>query len=340
MILSLVVYTFLAMILYIIGKFTVYYDNKSLRLSGHSSRFLNWTTVFAILIFAIVCGVRYNVGVDNLMYINEYISLQQFGYFHRETFEPLFGFLANVFVDMGLHYSVFMGFWAAVQIFFVYYAMRNDKYLLPYVALFIVLGSTFLSWTNGLRQCVVGCIFIFLIEYIVQRKFWKYVIVLLICSFIHRSAIILLPFYFIFQKPIIPRRKLIWVFILIACAIIGMTPTWLGIMNNFKGILAFLDYGTYAERLSYIVKNADEVMAWGPARIGIFLLDLFAVWYYPHIKKRYKLNKRFDIYFFAFFMGVCLFNLLANTSHIFIRPISYFRDHTSSIRSFSLFHAL
>lgn len=326
MLLSLTVYISLALTLYILARLAVSQDKQCLIASSRHDKTLGLATTCAIVIFAVICGVRYNTGVDNLTYITQYIHMEHYGHFKRETFEPLFTAVAEACVKLGLHYSVFMGLWAAVQIFFVYYAMRNDKYLLPYIALFIVLGSTFLSWTNGLRQCVVGCIFIFLIEYIAKRKFWTYAVILLICSLIHKSAVILIPFYFILQKPVIPKRRLLWCGILIACAVIGMSPTWLGVMNNFESLLQFLDYDTYADNISNIVKGADETMAWGPARLGIFLLDLLTVWLYPHIKERYGLNKRFDIYFFCFFVGICLFNLLANTSHIFLRPISYFRD--------------
>ena len=167
MILSFAVYLILACSLYILAKQIVIKDRVLLRTTGSNAPFWDLPTILSILIFALICGVRYNVGVDNLSYIRQYTHLQQTGNLSRDNFEPLFGAVANICASLNLHFSIFMGFWAGLQLFFVYYSMRRDKYLLPFLALFIVLGPTFLSWTNGLRQTVVICIFTFLIEYII-----------------------------------------------------------------------------------------------------------------------------------------------------------------------------
>lgn len=326
MILSFAVYLILACSLYILAKQIVIKDRVLLRTTGSNAPFGDLPTILSILIFALICGVRYNVGVDNLSYIRQYTHLQQTGNLSRDNFEPLFGAVANICASLNLHFSIFMGFWAGLQLFFVYYSMRRDKYLLPFLALFIVLGPTFLSWTNGLRQTVVICIFTFLIEYIVAHKLWHYVIGILICSCIHKSAIILLPFYFVFQKPLYFKSRSLNISIAIVCTILGMNPGWIYMVNDLKGVLAFMDYGNYADQLELITENADQAMAWGPARVGLYILDILAIALFPKIKEIYRLDKRFDIYFCAFLFGTFFFNLFANTSHIFLRPIAYFRD--------------
>lgn len=97
-------------------------------------------------------------------------------------------------------------------------------------------------------------------------------------------------------------------------------------VNDLKGVLAFMDYGNYADQLELITENADQAMAWGPARVGLYILDILAIALFPKIKEIYRLDKRFDVYFCAFLFGTFFFNLFANTSHIFLRPIAYFRD--------------
>lgn len=315
-------------------------ERYALKITKRNIPFLNLPTTISILLFALICGVRYNVGVDNLSYIQQYTNLQRLGHFARGDFEALFGWTANIFTSLGFHFSIFMGFWAGIQLFFIYYSMRYNKYLLPFIALFIVLGPTFLTWTNILRQTVVICIFTFLIEYIVTRKLWKYVAGILICSCIHKSAIILLPFYFIFQKPLYPKSRLLNISIVIVCTVVGMTPSWIYMMNGLKDILAFVDYEDYANQLEFITENANQAMAWGPARIGLYVLDLLAIWFYPKIKEKYRLDNRFNIYFCAFLFGTFFFNLFANTSHIFLRPIAYFRDFRLIIVPVCLYYLL
>ncbi len=337
MFLSLAVYIITAFILYLLAR------NLSLRVEyvqiveHRTLSFWNIETIVSILFFAIICGMRYNVGVDNLSYIRQYEYLQDWGHFRRESLEPGFTFIAQLFAYEELHFSFFMGFWAAIQMFFVYYALRNDRYLLPFVALFIILGPTFLNWTNGLRQCVAGCIFIYLIEFIIQRKFVYFCVGIIICSLIHRSAILLLPFYWVFNYPPTLKNGLLNVLIVIVCTIIGLMPSWIQVMGHMQTIIAFLGYNDYANRIDDIIINANDAIAWGPSRIGLFILDALALYYYPKIKKTYRLNKRFDVYFYAFFIGSCLFNLFANTSHIFLRPVAYFRDFRVIIVPICLF---
>ena len=340
MILSIAVYLILAFSLHALAKQIVVGERIVLKTTRRNVPFLNLPTTLSILLFALICGVRYNVGVDNLSYIKQYTDLQQTGNFSRENFEALFGLVASICASLNLHFSIFMGFWAGLQLFFIYYSMRRDKYLLPLIALFIVLGPTFLSWTNGLRQTVVICIFTFLIEYIVTQRLWKYVAGILICSCIHKSAIILLPFYFIFQKPLYPKSRLLNISIVIVCTVVGMTPSWIYMMNGLKDILAFVDYEDYANQLEFITENANQAMAWGPARIGLYVLDLLAIWFYPKIKEKYRLDNRFNIYFCAFLFGTFFFNLFANTSHIFLRPIAYFRDFRLIIVPVCLYYLL
>lgn len=329
MILSLLVYCFSALILFLLAK------NLSVRaeyeyLTGNRKLGF-WTneTIVSILFFAFLCGVRYNVGVDNLSYIHAYETMQNTGHWpigRGNSYEWGFTAVAKLFAFEGLHYSFFMGFWAAIQIFFIYYAVRRDKQILPFIAVFVILSPTFLNWTNGLRQCVAGCAFIFLTEYIAERKLVPYAIGIILCSLVHKSALLLLPFYWIFDRSLYFKNNKYNIIAVVACTIIGLTPTWLHLMNYAQNAIYFIGYDDYALRLDDIIKKTDETIAWGPSRIGLYVLDLIALYFYPIFKEKYQLGKRFDIYFTAFFLGSCLFNLFANTSHIFLRPISYFRD--------------
>lgn len=325
MILSICVYLILAFTLYMLARDYIFYNNIILKRTGKEGHFFKYQIYCSILIFAIICGVRYNVGIDNLMYINFYETYQNSGHLVRDNLEPLFELSMKGFGDCGFHWSLWLAFLAAIQIGFTYLGANQERYILPYLALFIVLGPTFLSWTNGLRQSIVICIMYWAIQYVENKRFWTYCLIILICYLIHKSAIILLPLYFIYQRPWVPDNRFIMLWIVIICTIIGLTPTWLNVMNNIKPLLETIDYDTYAKQLNAITSKSDE-MAWGPGRLGIWLLDLIVIYYYPMLKKKYGFPKIFEIYFFAFFWGICAFNLFANTSHIFLRPIAYMRD--------------
>lgn len=320
MILSLFVYTFLALILWLLAKDQ---DVAARRLRTDKGDFFTWQNVTSIILFGVFYGIRRNVGMDNMMYIRIYEAMEN-GRILRDI-EPGFSFIQDLFIGAGFHYSVFIGFWGALQIGLIYYAMRRDKYLLPLIALFIVLGPTFLRWANIMRQAVAECAFIVMIQAIVDRKLWKYLIGIVFCIMVHKSAIILLPFYFILQKQFFPKNKWVGVAILAGCTLVGLTPIWFKSINNIAQVLSFFHYDTYVDNIDEIMKNTDNFRAWGPARAGVWLLYLTVIWSYPQLRTRFHFEKRFDIFYTCFFWGNCAYELLANTNQIFIRPLSYFQ---------------
>ncbi|MGM9843462.1 MAG: EpsG family protein [Muribaculaceae bacterium] len=339
MILSLTVYLFLAIALYVLARgsyeATVHKDGVMLQ---RVSQFWDWQIIASILLFAVVCGVRYNVGVDNLGYIKQYVYAQEHGTVLRQDFEPLFAWVQMSMANFGFHYSVFNGFWAAIQITFIYYALRNDKKYLPYVALMIVLSPIYLKWMNGVRQCVVECVFFFLIEYIEKKQMWKYMLGVFLCSFIHSTAILLVPMYFIFQKPFYFKRWWVRIAIFLLCTYFGSQTGWFKSMMGVTDILEFIGYDRYADRMEYITTNLHEAKDWGPEKVGLFILDIMAIIIAPTFIKKYKLGKRFDIYYCAFFWGACGFRLFYDLSHLFYRIFAYYYDFYIIVIPISIYY--
>ena len=334
---SFLVYTITALLLYSLAKNLALRDAYKQRQYNRQVAFWCPEIIFSLLIFALVAGMRYNTGVDHLTYLRVYLSIQDTGYTSRETFEPGFIFITKLFADADLHYFFYFAFWAIIQLFFIYYALKDRKFLLPYVALNIMLGSYFLSWMNGIRQCIVICAFVFLIKYIVERNFIKYAIAILILSTIHKSAYILIPVYFLFIKDFTFANRKICLIILAICVLIGMTPTWSNIMTKTESFLAFLGYDSYAENIGQMSESSRQV-AWGPSRIGIFLTDVLIIWFYPKMKEFFKGDKYLSAYFLLFLIGTFSYNLLVNTSHIFLRPIGYFTIFRLPLTAYLLYY--
>ncbi len=317
---SILVYTITAVLLYILAQSAVANE----RLSKRPNRFWTMEIVLSILLFGFIAGARYGVGVDHLSYLDIYQRIHDHRSLSRETLEPGFLFITKLFASSGLHYFFYFAFWGVLQISFVYYALKDRKYLLPYVALAIMLNSGFfLNWMNGIRQCVVSCAFVFLIQYILDRKPAKYIISLLLMTLIHKSAVLLIPLYLLTYNKLTFDRKYLNLAILMACVVLGMVPSWLNLMTNFADLLSVIGYEGYAERIDLMVSDNLREMAWGPSRISNLLTGVAIIWYYPRMKAFYKNDKYLSIYFLLFFVGICLYNAFANTSHIFLRPIEY-----------------
>lgn len=333
MIISFCIYGALAFILWLLAKDQLRFQNRV-----RSDSFCTWQNICAIAIFAAIYGLRYNVGVDNMAYIRLYQALENGNALRSDTLELGYRYLQQLFVDIGLHYSMFIGLWGALQIGLIYYAMRRNKYLLPFIALFIVLGPTWLRWANIMRQAVVECAFVVLIDYIVEKKVWKYALGIALCCLVHKSAILLLPFYFILQKPIFPKSRWVAVGCLVCCTIIGSTPTWIKSMNFIESVLSFMEYDAYTFNFKMIMQDVDHSRAWGPARAGIWLLYVIATWTYLRLRTQFNFSKHFDIYFECFFFGNCMYELFVNTNQIFIRPLSYFQSFSLIIIPICLYY--
>lgn len=332
-------YTFIAVLLYLLSKFIVIREQVEITSRNHKQiSFWSPEIVISIILFASFAGLRYNVGVDYPVYLSEYIRLQESLPTLRETFEIGFYFISKILAESRVHFFFYFSLWGGVQIFFIYYAFRYKKYLLPYISLFIILGPFFLDWMNGIRQTVVSCLFVFLIEFIEKRKLIKYCIGIIIGSLFHKTAILLLPFYFILNKPYkLGEKRWVTISIFMVCIILGLSPTWLSITNQLEFIFTFLGYDFYAESLENFAEESSREVAWGPSRIGDLLIAISILIYYPQMKAYYK-DKLLPFYFILYFIGICWYNLFVNTSHIYLRPSMYFIIFKLPLTAYLLFY--
>lgn len=320
---SIIVYTLTGFILYALGRNLALRDARMQRTFHSPTSFWCTETWLSILVFAIVAGLRYNVGVDHLMYLQFYEDMEKQGWITRETLEPGFSFIMKVFTELNLHFFFFFAFLAAIQLFFIYFALRKQKQLLPYIGLFIMLNSYYLSLMNGIRQYIAICIFIFAIEFIQRRKLIPYVITILLASLIHKSAYILLPLYFVFYKPIHISRISPLMIIYILCIIIGSSPTWVTNLTNLNNLYSFLGYENYVDSFETQFEEFNSYNL-GPRSLSVIFFHLMIIYYYPKIAQKFRSEQKLPYYFLCFFIGVCLYNLVINSIVAFIRPVLYF----------------
>jgi hypothetical protein len=330
---SFLVYSTTAILLYIFGSTAAKRERINNRF-GKLTPFWTWEVVLPLLIFAFISGIRWQVGVDHLSYLDNYLTYKNAGYFQQDK-EVGFEFITKLFAKANIHFTIYFAFLAFLQLFFVFYAVKNERYLLPFLGIVILLGPHYLSWMNGIRQMLAATMFVFSIHFITQRKLLPYVITILLASTIHRSAILLIIFYFIPQLDYFKNRY-INIGLVIATLIIGLSPTFINAISFFENILAFIGYDRYAERFD-IMLTYEREMNLGPRRLSILFLNILNIWYAPRLKNVFK-NTNYLIYFNLSFIGILLYNLFANTSHIFLRPVSYFTIFLALTTSYLLYY--
>lgn len=315
---SFFVYIVFGLILFILGNLSSIREKAS-NLQNKKTSFFVWDIWLAFFVFAFISGVRWNVGVDHLSYLNNYLSVQNGGYTLFDK-EAGFEYITRLFAASNIHFSFYFGFLAFLQIFFIYRTFKDQRYLYPFLGIIIIFGPEYLNWMNGIRQMLAATMFVYSIQFIQKRQLIKYVVTILLASLFHTSALILLIFYFIPQKDYFKNRMVVLSLFLITIYL-GVNNSWIGLLNNLGGALEVLGYDNIAFRLDLLIED-EQTRAFGPRRLVLILIVLITFWFQPKLKDYFK-NTYFLTYYNLMVLGFLLFNLLGNTHHIFIRPLTY-----------------
>lgn len=187
MLLAYIVYISLMVVLFLLSW--LLFRNK------HISNFCkNVLIVFSVIIFSLVIGLRYNVGIDYLNYYNTYDHLSSFD-FEFGGYEPGF-FLLNILLNK-LDLSVCWLFItvALIQISTYYRIFREKIYLLPWAILLLFLEGQVFGMENIMRHFLASIISLVGIEYMSQfKKIWKFFVCVFCAMMFHYSAAVCLLF--------------------------------------------------------------------------------------------------------------------------------------------------
>lgn len=318
MLLSIYVYSFLAITMYILGKLHFKHNFKK---NKAQLSFVSIEIVLLFIIFSLVSGIRWNVGTDHLSYLQEYINIKNGFNFSGNNIEFGFQLITNLFATNKIHFTIYFAFIAFLQLFFVYYSFKKEPFIFQYLGLLIILGGQYLLWMNGIRQTLAACIFVFSIHFIKEKKIIKYVATILFATTIHKSAIILLLFYLFIDYNLF-KNKYITLLLLALSYFLGSSSTLLSNNEYVTNFLSFIGYDTYAQRLDYYIFERAKEMGFGPRRFILLIFSIYVILYSEKLKKKYS---NFCIYYNLTIIGVLLFNLFANSGSIFLRPTYYFQ---------------
>lgn len=307
---SFVVYTSLLIFLPFLG-----HTANQLYLKNDSNRSYHyWGILFCIvLIFSVIFGVRYEVGIDYLNYKKIYETIQN-GLIPDDIIEPGFYWICKIIGSLGLHYSFFFGFFCFLQIIFIILAFKNKLELLSWI-LIVLLSTQFMVMMTLMRQMTFVCCFIWLVSRINSISFAKYAIIVALCTFFfHKSAILVLPLY-----PFIRLRKnmcgtcLFQNIVFLVCAYLGYSHFILDKFEDFSTIASFLGYSQYEgfNVLEALFLDPN----WGP-RTLIRVALVFVTILFSKKVRDYFPTVAFTQFYNLFFLGVCAEIVLYGTDVI------------------------
>ncbi len=322
MLFSLAVYLGTATLMAWLGWHVSHREQRLVAQGGGELPFLSWEILAAISVYVLVSALRWQTSWDYNMYYSNYMAMQSLGQYSRENFELGFNLITVAMARAGLHYAFYFAFWAAFHIILLYYALRHRKILLPWVAVCLLIGPMYLQWMNAIRQAVVECLMLVMVELIVKRKFWLYLALSLLAMMIHRISVLLIPLYFV---PLIPLRggvkRMVPFMALLIIVALGFFPQWIQWCFERIGYLAsLLGYGHYYRLFT---SNDAEYVFWtvmGPTRLFPILSMGIIIWYYPSIKRFFN----GDLYLAAIYrlslVYIAYVNLFASTTLYLRRP--------------------
>lgn len=279
--------------------------------------------IYFVIFFTIIAGIRWNVGADCLSYAYIFSKPDYVPY----TKESLWWLLVSFIHKTGFHWTIGLAICGFVQVFFLTQALKNYRWLLVFLPFVFFGGRYWMDCMNAVRQMMVACGFVWASRFIVERKIWYYIAFVACASFIHQSALILLPFYFLYPSIDISAKRFTLIGILIACLVLGQTPAFQSFAQYFKFVADATDYEGYGVSMTQLLLQGqtDLGLSFGPMMLTYILIPIFIIWYGPEIKEQFADKiPMFNIWYNLAYFYACGYFLVCNISHLFIRPMMYF----------------
>lgn len=207
--------------------------------SGRTVAMFAWAATFVLL--TLFAGLRsIEVGLDSRSYVRLFLETDTFGriFEHRHTGYAFVSWLTGLFTREYLF--VFVLFGAITYGCYLWAIKRYSIY--PTLSLFVfIVGGNYTFPFNAVSQGAAVAVILLGIEAIYNQNFKRFFVYVMIASVFHRSAVFLLPLYFI----VIQKNVTTYVLILISgTAVVLFFDRILAIALR---VFAFEHYFHYAE---------------------------------------------------------------------------------------------
>ena len=184
-------YLYLIFILLLAGSFLEIFDSKR----QGTAQIIYYLTLSILFLLSFLRRER---GTDWSGYYDYFSNIYDLDF--SNNFENGFIFLNYCIHYLFNSYTVLLFILAAIQYFFISKAIR-------YLSIYPVLSLLcYFSVTKGgiffVRQYIALAILMYSIRYVIEKKIYMFLFAVIIACMIHRTALLFLPVYFIFDKDI------------------------------------------------------------------------------------------------------------------------------------------
>ena len=337
---SFVIYIFLFAVMAICGgvaanREPTYIGNSGIYIKNNF--FLQPEVLVIIVSFTFVFGCRYGVGVDYFHYLNAYENNTD------ERFEFLFKTISDFLRNNNLHYAVFFSVWAFLQITLLYYAFRNQRFLFPLLAFFLIIGYSYMSWMNIIRQELAAGVFLVSLKYLNEKKLLKYLLCVLVAYGFHRSSIVLVVIYplFLWKTDLFRRINTQLVLYVIALIISLLFSTWIveTIERPFEIFTDFFGYENYSYSFleSESLNSRSQFQTNTGFGIYITVFKTIPIILLSRRMKDYYNSSFFEIVYSLWFIRI-ISAFLVGDSIILNRPFAFLSNFNMIIYSYFVYY--
>ena len=274
------------------------------------------------VILIVVSGLRYRVGTDYMAYYHNRVMDWQIVWDSlitlREPGIKLLSFLSHAVVDDGISlifFSALITVGLYCRTIYRYHAM----YLIS-MLLYLFLGDWQGSF-NGVRQYLAAAILFAGHRFILDRKLWKYLLVVFAASLFHTTAIVMLLPYFLFN-----RKPDITQLVLLTAGAVVMRFSYsilFSLIGAYKGSVMNVEGDAYLTNDVNILRIA---VAFIPVAIYVFFCN----------KKGH--TKEQDFYINAIFFNA--FSMMAGMGSTYLARIGIYTSAALSIGYGHLFQLI
>ncbi len=213
-----------------------FHNEKMIKVHGKKEKRITWW--FAILVIVPLVWFATNRGQnigDTAVYMRTYEkmpnSFSQFSEYYNSLGKDKWFYMSEAFIHafISKDYKVCFFIIAAFQALSL--AKLYRKYSVNYIlAIFIFIAcGDYISWMhNGTRQFVAVCICLLATPWMIEKKYIPSIIMILIASQFHGSALLMLPIFLVsIGQPWNKRTLLMVAAILLSVIFVSRFTTWL-----------------------------------------------------------------------------------------------------------------
>ena len=208
------------------------YEDDRILIQENKAR-ISWLTAFLIFVPVIWMAINRGNFEDTSAYIPMFRGMPA-------SLSSVSGYMDTVTKDKGFYLAsclikVFFTHNATVYLAIIalfhgivvvtFFRKYSPRYL---ISIFLFIASTdYISWMfNGIRQFIAVCIILCATDFALRRKYIPVVILIVLASFMHQSALIMLPVIFIAQGKAWNKWTLLFI------SVILLAITYIGAFTN------------------------------------------------------------------------------------------------------------